>query len=254
VILGGFIFISSALVGCMPVQTPLPPESTTTPQPATHTPTSTTDWFPPTTTPTPFPTPIVTPTQDLRSPMGEIILSDDFSDPEAWTLARSPQASAALGVNELTLALHQPGGYLFSLRDEPLLSDFYLEITASPNLCRDADEYGLLLRTSPFLEFYRFSLSCDGRTRLDKSYQYTISSPQPWVMSGAIPPGAPSTSRLAVWAKGKEMRFYANGEYLFTVSDRSLASGNLGVFVRSAGEDDLTVSFSDLIIRQPDDN
>jgi len=73
-------------------------------------------------------------------------------------------------------------------------------------------------------------------------------------MSGAIPPGAPSTSRLAVWAKGKEMRFYANGEYLFTVSDRSLASGNLGVFIRSAGEDDVTVSFSDLIIRQPDDN
>lgn len=183
--------------------------------------------------------------------MGEIILTDDFSNPNVWTLARSPQASAALGVNELTLALHQPRGYLYSLRSEPLLSDFYLEITASPNLCQDADEYGLLLRASPSLDFYRFSLSCDGQARLDKYFQANASSPQPWMMSGAIPPGAPSISRLAVWAKGKEMRFYANGEYLFTVSDPSLTSGNLGVFIRSAGEDDMTVSFSDLVIRQP---
>lgn len=183
--------------------------------------------------------------------MGEIILTDDFTNPDVWTLARSPQASAALGVSELTLALHQPRGYLFSLRSEPLLSDFYLEITASPNLCQDADEYGLLLRTSPSLDFYRFSLSCDGQARLDKYYQSNASSPQPWMMSGAIPPGAPSISRLGVWVKGREMRFYANGEYLFTVSDPSLTSGNLGVFIRSAGEDDMTVSFSDLVIRHP---
>jgi hypothetical protein len=247
------VYLSFALAGCTPMQTPLPPEPTTTPQPATLTPTSTTIWFPPTTTPTPFPTPVMTPTQDLRPPMGEIILSDDFSDPEVWALARSPQASAALGVNELTLALHQPGGYLYSLRDEPLLSDFYLEITASPNLCRDADEYGLLLRASPYLELYRFSLSCDGRARVVKYHQSTISPLQPWVMSGAIPPGAPSTSRLAVWAKGREMLFFANGEYLFTVSDRSFASGKLGVFISSAGEDDLTVSFSDLVVRQTGD-
>jgi hypothetical protein len=72
-------------------------------------------------------------------------------------------------------------------------------------------------------------------------------------MSGAIPPGAPSTSRLAVWAKGREMLFFANGEYLFTVSDRSFVSGKLGVFISSAGEDDLTVSFSDLVVRQTGD-
>jgi hypothetical protein len=49
------------------------------------------------------------------------------------------------------------------------------------------------------------------------------------------------------------MRFYVNGEYLFTVSDPSLRSGGLGVFARSNGENDLTVSFSDLVIRQPGD-
>lgn len=178
------------------------------------------------------------------------MLSDDFNDAGAWTLSQSTKASAALGVNELTLALHQPDGYLYSLRREPLLEDFYLEITASPNLCRDADEYGLLLRVSPSLDFYRFSLSCDGQARLDKYFQGVASSPQPWMMSGAIPPGAPSRSRIAVWAQGKEIRFFVNQEHLFTIQDPSLNSGTLGVFVRSGGENDLTVSFSELVIRQ----
>jgi hypothetical protein len=192
----------------------------------------------------------MTPTQELNFPAGTILLSDDFAEQGPWTLSKTTQASAALGVNELTLALHQPDGYLYSLRSEPLLDDFYLEITASPNLCRDEDEYGLLLRVSPSLDFYRFSLSCNGQARLDKYFQGVASSPQPWVISGAIPPGAPSSSRLAVWAKGKELSFFVNGEHLFTIQDPSLNSGSLGVFIRSGGENDLTVSFSDLVIRQ----
>ena len=244
------VALSSLIAACGSAQTALPPEPTETLLPSTATPTPTVVWFPPTSTPTPFPTPVVTPTQELNLPAGAILLSDDFVEPGPWTLSNTAQASAALGVNELTLVLHQPDGYLYSLRSEPLLDDFYLEITASPNLCRDTDEYGLLLRVSPSLEFYRFSLSCNGQARLDKYFQGTASSPQPWVMSGAIPPGAPSSSRLAVWAKGKELSFFVNEEHLFTIQDPSLSSGSLGVFIRSGGENDLTVSFSDLVIRQ----
>lgn len=244
------VALGTVLAACTAPQTALPPEPTATPLPATATSTPNVVWFPPTSTPTPFPTPVVTPTQELSLPAGAILLSDDFEEPGSWALSKTTQASAALGVNELTLALHQPDGYIYSLRSEPLLDDFYLEITASPNLCRDMDEYGLLLRVSPSLDFYRFSLSCDGQARVDKYFQGIASSPQPWVMSGAIPPGAPSSSRLAVLAKGKELSFFVNQEHLFTISDPSLSSGTLGVFIRSGGENDLTVSFSDLVIHQ----
>jgi hypothetical protein len=195
-------------------------------------------------------TQVVSPTLDVQPVAGEIIFQDSFEQGDSWALSQSTAASVAIGKNELTLALHQPNGYLYSLRDEPLLRDFYLEVTASPNLCKDADEYGLLLRVSPSLEFYRFSLTCDGQVRLDKYFNGTASSPQPLTYSGSVPPGAPSSSRLGVWAKGREMRFYINDQYQFSVSDPSLPAGSLGVFVRSAGENDLTVSFSDLIVRE----
>jgi hypothetical protein len=130
------------------------------------------------------------------------------------------------------------------------LSDFYAEITASPTLCRDQDEYGLLLRVSEDQDYYRFSLSCDGHARLDRVIGQDASSPQPWVLSGAIPPGAPSVSNLAVWAAGSEIRFFVNDEYLFTIHDPVLPTGLLGVFARSASDMAVTVNFSDLVVRE----
>ena len=237
------------LVACLPSPTPLPPLPTETRLP-TETAAPTTVWFPPTATPSPFPTPVITPTVDLRPQLGGVIFQDDFTNPSLWTLGQTASSSVAMGNNKLSLVLNQPGGYLFSLRQEPILDDFYLEITANTSLCRGTDEYGMLLRVTPGLEFYRFSLSCDGQVRLDKYYQGRASSPQPWSMSGAVPPGAPSKSRLAVWAKDKELLFYINDEYQFTVLDPSISEGSLGAFIRSDGDNTVSISFSDLLVHQ----
>lgn len=238
-----------SLGACSPgITTELPIEATLTPT-STSTPTATIVWFPPTSTPTRFPTLVVTPTQDYRPNLGEVILTDDFSNPDSWLLGKSSSGSAALGINELTIAISEPGAYEYSVRQTPVLNDFYAEITASPTLCRGQDEYGLLIRMASPGDFYRFSLSCDGKVRLDRVVSGGASSPQPWTPSGAVPPGAPSSSRLAVWAQGREMRFFVNNEYQFTVSDPLIPAGNLGVFARSAGDMDVTVSYTDLIVR-----
>lgn len=238
------------LAGCLPREAPLPPPTETPVPSASPTTTATTVWFPPTATPTPFPTLPVTPTPDLRPSLGEVLFSDDFSEGGPWALARTSAGSVALGKNELTIAIAEPKAYLSSLRAEPLLKDFYLEITASPTLCRQADEYGVLLRVASESDFYRFSLSCDGQVRLVRVFKGAASAPQPWLSSGAVPPGAPSTSRLAIWAKGKEMRFFVNDVHQFTISDPTIPSGNLGVFARSAGENAVTVNFTDLVVRE----
>jgi hypothetical protein len=228
-------------------ETTLPlPTNPPTQQIQTSTPTPTIEWFPPTPTYTPFPTPIITPTMVASPLAGELIFQDNFTEPTQWILGQTASTSVALGVDELTLALDHPGAYLYSLRQKTDMTDFYLEITASPSLCRGPDEYGLLLRVSPALDFYRFSLTCDGQLRLDKYFQGKASSPRPLMYSGAVPPGAPSSSRLGVWASGKEMRFYVNGEYQFTINDPSLNGGGFGAFIRSNGENAVTISFSDM--------
>jgi hypothetical protein len=228
-----------------PTSTALPTD-TQTPLAATITPT--TIWFPPTETPTAFPTPIITPTADMRPNIGRVLLEDDFSDPKPWTLNQSPAGSVALGKNELTIAIGEANAYLLSVREEPIFTNFYLEITAQPNLCRDLDEYGVLFRVSPTMDYYRFSLSCNGQVRLDRVINGQASSPQPWMLSGAVPPGAPSSSRLGVSVIGGEMSIFVNGKFQFTIHDPLLTSGGVGVFARSNNKMAVTVNFSNLVI------
>jgi hypothetical protein len=247
-VIGMTAILVAGLYACLPAATPLPPLPTNTQLPPTATATATTVWFPPTATFTPYPTPVITPTVDIRPELGSLVISEDFSSPDNWTLGRANQMSAALGKNELSLAISQPGGYLYTLYRQAVPNDFYLEVTASPSLCRGEDEYGLLLRVSSNLEFYRFSLSCDGRVRLDKYYNQIASSPKPWTLSGAVPPGAPSVSRIGVQAQGKELQFFVNDQFQFSVQDPSLTGGSLGFFARSANDNSVTVSFSELEI------
>ncbi len=245
----GFLGGLAGLLGaCLPVSAP-PPQPSKTPT-VTPTATVTIQWFPPTPTRTPVPTINHTPTAELRPGIGPDLLVDDFSDPSHWVTGNVGSGTIALASNEISLALTQPKGYLYSFRDEPILGDFYAEITASSSLCANLDEYGLLLRYNSPWDFYRFSLSCNGQTRLDKLVGGAASSPQPWLASASVPSAAPSISRLGVWASGDELRFFINGEFQFGLSDRGLSQGLIGVFVRSGGENAVTVSFSDLAISQ----
>jgi hypothetical protein len=260
------IFISSFLVGCevaLPTAQGTQPDdlnlpasqpgdiSQPTPQDETPTSTPTIVWFPPTSTPTPFPTQELVPTPEMRPGVGAVILTDDFSTANSWSLGTSGEGRAALSKNELTLAIGPTAAkdYILSLRQEPQLSDFYAEITASPSLCRGGDEYGLLVRAASTQDYYRFALTCNGQARVDRIIQNNTTSPQPWV-DGAVPPGAPSTSRIAVWAVGREMRFFVNDEYVFTINDPLLPQGSLGVFARSVNDNAVTINFSNLIIRE----
>jgi hypothetical protein len=213
-------------------------------------PTPTIVWFPPMETPTPLPTREATPTQEMLLELGDLLFEDQFENADLWTVTVRPDGRVSLGKGELTLA-QQPTGsraLLTSLRQETVLTNFFAEITATTSMCRGLDEYGLLVRASSSQDFYRFSLSCEGQARVDRVLAGQASSPQPWTYAAGVPLGAPGITRLGVWAKGREMRFFINGEYAFTVSDPSLPTGTLGVFIRSTGDNAVTVHFSDLAV------
>lgn len=183
-------------------------------------------------------------------PHGVLLFADDFTRPAFWTVGQSPAGLVALGKAELSLAVTQPRGYLYSLRQETLLGDFYAEITAAPNLCRGSDEYGLLIRYAGPQDFLRFGLTCRGEVRLERLVGGRASLPKPPSLSGAAPAAAPSSVRLAVWAQGREVRFYINEEWQFTVNEPQLLVGGLGVYARAAGDQEVTVTFSQLLVYQ----
>jgi hypothetical protein len=249
ILLIGLAWLSACGMPAPLAASPAAPSATAGPPSPSPSPTATIVWFPPTATFTPAPTVLpLTPTPALPPGIGQVLLQDDFSQAGAWQLYDTTTGKAAQGNQRLTLTNPGQKSLHFSLRQEPQLSDFYLEITASPNLCKGQDEYGVMLRVASTADFYRLGLSCDGQARLDRVAGGAASSPQPWTPSGAVPPGAPSRSRLGVWAKGDQMRFYVNGQEQFQVRDPLIPAGLVGVYVRATGENPVSVSFSDLVI------
>jgi len=239
----GLLFLLNACTGLVPSH-----GTATPPLPGmTDIPTGTIVWFPPSVTPTDTSIVVSTPTPEQRPGVGGIISTDIFDSPAHWNTSISAQGSAILNRNRLTLAV-QPGIYIVSFNQGLVIDDFYAEVTARTSLCKGMDEYGFLVRATA-VTYYRYALACNGTVRLERvsvNERHPLYPPTP---SGDAPPGAPSEVRLGVWAVGPEMRFFLNGRYQFTVNDTNLTSGTLGVFARSSGEYAVTVSFSDLVVR-----
>jgi hypothetical protein len=224
-------------------------ESLWTPTPSpVPSPTVTIQWFPPTDTPQPVDTQVVEPTVDQRPGLEDELFSDQFETPARWNLSVSALGSMALGQNDLTLAVSQPKGTLISLRDGPVLEDFDLKVTTEASLCKQSDYYGILIRATSYQDFYRFTIGCNGMVRLDRvKGGFTVPLVN-WSASGQVPPGAPVTLTLGVWARGRDLRFFINDVYQFSVTDAVFPRGRVGVFARSLGTTAVTVSFSNLVV------
>lgn len=244
----GFFCVCLNLIGaaCQPMATTFPTNTPTIAIP-TDTPTPTIVWFPPTATWTPFPTLTpLPPTPEQRPGIGRLILEDDLSSASAWELMSKEGGSARLGKNEITFATTIKRVYTYSVRKEPILYNFYAEVTANPTFCQQTDEYGLLLRVNSPSDYYRYSVSCDGQVRMDRVLSGNASSPQPWLVSGSVPVGGPSMIRLGVWAVGSEFRFFVNDDFQFSVKDGQISSGTIGFFARSYTDEAFTVNFRGL--------
>lgn len=243
------LLATTSLISCTIVDvylaTPTPIILTETPLP-----TATRIWFPASATPTPQPFSLTekSPTPEMRPDIGDILLEDDFSDATLWDIASSNQASANISNNRLILSA-QSQVLMLSLRHDLILTDFYAELTAQPSLCKGEDNYGLLIRATS-ATYYRFVLACNGTTRVERITNGARLILQQPVQSGDVPPGAPGNVRMGVWAVGKEMRFFLNGRFQFSIIDPSFPSGTIGVFARSVGDTPVIVSFSDLVIQE----
>jgi hypothetical protein len=209
-------------------------------------------WFPPTETPTLTPvTATLTPTAEQRPNLGAELLSDDFTRPALWLLGRFDGGSIALGLNEISMAVSSSEASLATFRQEPTFSDFYYEATASPNLCAGRDAYGLIVRAVSTTDFYAFLLSCDGVVRMERDKVSERIPLQDWTpVVGQVTPDIGGATRLGVWVLGREMRFFVNDVYQFTVADPAFPRGLIGFYVRSAGTSALTVNFSQLVVRE----
>ncbi len=225
------------------------PQATNTPIPSS-TSTPTVIWFPPTDTPAMTPTQELTPTPEVMVELGEVIYEDPFNSPEGWFLPQTERGQINIGNGEVNIVINETGSYLAGTREKPDVSEFYAEITTNPVLCSPQDEYGFLFGVVGRDQYFRFALSCSGEVRLDKLSAEGTMLLYPWTRCASVPAGAPSVTKLAVLVVDGEIHLYINGNSLLSIEDRQNIYGSFGVYARSVGDTAMTVSFSDLIVRE----
>ena len=183
---------------------------------------------PPPPLPSPAPTINVAPTLDLRQGVADLLFEDDFSGSSLWQTASSDDGSIAFGNNVLTLAVKQARMSLISMRSASALTDFYLQITMTPSLCRGQDVFGVLVRATSNYNYYRFLVSCNGQLRAERVKNGVMVVIQDWLPTGQIMPGSSQPLQLGVMGLKSEFRVFVNDIFQYYVRDPSWTGGGGG--------------------------
>ncbi len=126
----------------------------------------------------------------------------------------------------------------------PVVSDSYLEMTATTKSCSGLDRYGLVARSVRNDEGYAgylYGVSCDGKYSLRIWDGESFTKLIDWTESEHINAGSNETNRIGVIMEGENISLYANGNLIRELRDDTFDEGKFGVFVGSANTEDFTV-------------
>lgn len=212
-------------------------------EPPTETPTPT-ESQEPTSTPTPTDTPAPTSLpSDPSATLGEPDFLDTFQNGDNWALYEDDHVRFRINDGTLRMVAFNPDRWDGFVLSWPVISDFYLEMTATTKKCSGRDNYGLVARAGNSdngYAAYLFGISCDGRYSLriwdGESFTRLID----WTESEHIQAGSNQTNRMGFMADGETLSLYANGNLLEKTQDDAFDEGKFGVFVGSANTSDFT--------------
>jgi hypothetical protein len=173
-------------------------------------------------------------TRSMAQPEMALLIHDDFTAPQL-TLAQAQEEGAwQLGFHDgaYQVQVEQPGHLSWTTLGLLDLSTYRLEThIVIQGIDADASTWGyggLLVRYANESNFYLFTTNGRGayQIQLQKDESWRIL--RPWTPANALHSGQEGNI-LAVEDDGAELRFYANGELLYTVADPRLPGGDVGL-------------------------
>jgi hypothetical protein len=216
----------------------------------------------PTGTPPPSPTPTVTstitqtpsftpPADDPRLTLGSPNYRTDFLDGTNWYLYDDSDVRFEVVDHKFVMTAKNANSYDSWTLTAWKLTNYYLEMTATPDTCSGRDRYGLVVGTPGPGEnpSYLLKVSCDGyytfgffNFNIDNKFHYL----KDWTKSTYILAGAGQTNRVGFKAEGTHLSLYANGHFLTDLNEPSFGEGRFGLFVGSVNTVNFVVRVSEV--------
>lgn len=187
---------------------------------------------------------------DAPSAVGEVVMSDDFSDPDSgWPV--DDEADAYGYVDETYLIAAEPGVYRWVKHSEEAYSDVSLEVELSL-ASGNADAYaGLLCRTTDD-GYYYVDISPMGDFTMGQLLGDDVIPLAEWADSDAIDTDEGAVNLLRLDCIGDTMSAYANGQLLASVTVEEI-EGGVGFEAGNleSAQETAIFLFDNLVVRQP---
>lgn len=182
-----------------------------------------------------------------------VIFRDEFTPGEmgAWQVEGDDVGQTAVIDQKLVIAIEQPHTMQYTTLQEPVVTDFSLEVDAQQLSGNPESSYGILARMRGADQFYRFEITSNGlymveRHNADGTWSQYLDD---WTASTAIKQGLNSTNRLKVEALGANLAFYVNDTLLHEISDDGVGlETNVALDAGTFAHAGLQVAFDNLVI------
>ena len=191
------------------------------------------------------------PASDPKAALGTPDFVDTFQNADNWAIYEDKHVSFKVDQanGELVMTAFNPDSWDGWMLSWPVLSDFYLEMTATSGDCSGLDRYGLVFRSvksDTDYVGYLFGITCDGRYSLRRWNGEKFIPIIDWTADEHIRSGLNQTNRIGVYAQGDRISLYANSELLEEVRDSTHEEGKFGVFVGSVNTSDFIVRVDEI--------
>ncbi len=204
----------------------------------------------PTSSPTLTNTP---PSDDPRLSLGTPSYRTDFPDATNWYLDNLPgdPVNFELVDHNYVMIAKNANGYDGWTRTAWKLTNYYLEMTATPDTCSGRDRYGLVvgIPDPAYNPNYLLRFSCDGyysfgffNSDLDNKFHFL----QDWKKSNFIYPGPNQSNRMGFKAEGTDLKLYANGHFLTELTEPDFGQGLFGLDIGSVNTTNFVVRVSEV--------
>ncbi|MCP4426593.1 MAG: hypothetical protein GY803_19035 [Chloroflexi bacterium] len=182
---------------------------------------------------------------------GEILLSEDFSNPKAWEYYIDEAAGYSLKVSDGVYRIQtDDSGYIWGLNDQTH-TDVVIEATTRQLSSYENNAYGIMCRANASNngDGYYFLVSGDGFYSISRGEGDDVTPIVDWTDSSAVNAGTDSNTLRAVCI-GDYLALYVNDKFVADARDAVYSSGYAGFAAAAFDGGDIAVTFDNLTISQ----
>jgi hypothetical protein len=183
---------------------------------------------------------------------GDILLLDDFSDPESgWNRISNPTGETDYNDGVYRILVNEPNTDIWS-KPGLKFGDTIIEVDAFKVGGGRDNRFGVICRASGTDSFYTFIISSDGYYGIGKvmNQNYELIGAEALLPSEAIQKGS-ANNRIRAECVEDTLRMFVNGEKVAEVRDAQFGIGDVGLIAGTYEEPDTDIRFDNFIVIQP---